>query len=261
MIRCLVLSMAIAVSAAAQSPASPEERIKALEAENSLLRKQVLELMERLQKLGGAKPQETAPAQGPATADAGADPWSCPASVLRMLGQSLSDALQQRGIKVPDAQADRKAWSTYRSEVERWRESSVRQGRYRQSVKWTILVDHVKPSDDPDMRKVDAVVTDGSGTRLGTVFTIQCPLAMLERAFPQTPDFRMRGPCLLRAEVAPEIRLAEQQPAPTEETFQIARVWVPIAPQVECMLRYTVRSVEPRTSEPAPAPRNETPGG
>lgn len=246
MLRILMIAVTLALSspALAQNPTS--DRIQALEAENRRLQEEVQALKQRLQQLEQGGP---APAAAPAaTEDVGADPWGNPAAVRRTIAEALRANLEAHGMKVPDAQADAKAWNSYRREVERWWQDMVRQRKYRQAVTWTIDIQEVSVTSNTQVRELEIVAysLNEAGARVGKWFTIRCPAS----AAPNLDPAKARGPWVIKGDVLPEVRLSDDAtPGGTAGQFRPRDT---IAPQVECSLRYSVTSLEPKPVDGAP---------
>lgn len=240
MIRSMVIALALCLPCVATAQSSSDDRVQALEAENRRLQQEVQALKKRLQELeGGASP--SAPK---ATEDIGADPWGNPAAARRTIGEALRANLQAKGVAVPDQQADGKAWTTYRREIERWWQDMVRQRRFRQSIVWNIEILEATVSSNTQIREYDIVAhtLNDAGARVGKWFTIRCPAS----AVPNLDPTRATGTWTLKAELMPEVRVSDDAtPGASPGTFHARDT---IAPQVECELRFSVQSLEPKPS-------------
>lgn len=243
MLRSLLISLALAAPATAQSPgtAPADDRAKALEAENRRLKDEVQALKQRLQQLENSNAPSAAPA---ATEDAGADPWGNPTAIRRMLGEALRSELEQQSVPIPDESANAQAWNRYRSAVTAWwqRVREVRD-RFRQAVTWTVSVQEAFVTSNTQVREYEilAYVLNDSGARVGREFSIRCPAS----AVPNFDPNKASGVWILKAEVTPDLRVSKETNT-ANAPFRRADT---VAPQVECSLRFSVRSMEPRPPE------------
>lgn len=246
MLRLLLIAFALAIPSVALAQDPTNDRIKALEAENRRLQEEVQALKQRLQQI---EQGNAAPAATPASSDdPGADPWGNPAAIRRMLGEALRANLESKGLKVPDAQADGKAWATYRTEVDRWWKDLARQRRNRQTVTWKIDIQEVSVTSNTQVREYEIVAyaLNDAGARVGKWFGIRCPAS----AVPNLDPAKARGAWVLKAEVMAEVRLSDDA-TPGAEGAQF-HPRDTIAPQVDCSMRYSVTSLEPKPADGAP---------
>lgn len=249
MLRSLLISLALTASTVAQSPspAPTDDRVKALEAENRRLQEEVQALKQRLQQLEKSNAPSTTPT---ATEDPGTDPWGNPTAIRRMLGEALRSELEQQSIPIPDETANAQAWNRYRNAVTSWwqRVREIRD-RFRQSVTWTLAVQEAFMTSNTQVREYEilAYVLNDSGARVGREFSIRCPAS----AVPNFDPNKASGVWILKAEVTPELRVAQETNA-ANAPFRRADT---VAPQVECSIRFSVRSLELRP------PEGQKPGG
>jgi hypothetical protein len=222
-----------------------DDRIKALEAENQRLTRELQAAKERLQALetGNAKPA-SAPKS---TQDPGPDNFGNPLAVRRSLGQMLREQLSSKGIALPDGASDAKAVAAYRAEVERWIRDPLRQRRTRQPIGWTIEILEVSVASNSSVREfeIDAYSLNAEGARVGAWYKIRCPAS----AVPRLSPLDAKGVWNLKGEVVPELSLLPESGASGTTAFRPRDT---IAPQVECNLRFIVNSLERAGSSPAP---------
>jgi hypothetical protein len=224
---------------------TPADRIKALEAENQRLTRELQAAKQRLQELesGNAKP-----ANAPkSTEDPGPDNFGNPVAVRRSLGQMLREQLSAKGVAVPDGSSDAKAVAAYRSEVERWIRDPLRQRRMRQPITWTIEILEASVASNSSVREfeIDAYSLNAEGARVGAWYRIRCPAS----AVPRLNPLDAKGVWTLKGEVIPELLLVPESAAGSASAFRPRDT---IAPQVECNLRFSVNSLERAGSAPAP---------
>lgn len=242
---CLLLVCLALTHAPSLAQASTDDRIRALEAENQRLTRELQAAKERLQALesGNAKP-----ANAPKTSeDPGPDNFGNPLAVRRTLGQMLREHLTSRGVTVPDAAADARAVTAYRTEVERWFRDPLRQRRMRQPITWTIEILEVGVASNSSVREFDieAFSVNAEGARVGGWYRIRCPAS----AVPRLNPLDAKGIWTLKGEVVPEFSLTPDAAGSNASAFRPRDT---IAPQVECSLRFVVNSLERAGSNPAP---------
>ena len=223
---------------------SPEDRIKALEADNQRLQRELQAANKRLQELEAGKAAPATAAR--ATEDPGPDNFGNPLAARRTLGQMLREHLTSRGIQVPDGAADARAVAAYRAEVERWFRDPLRQRRLRQPISWTIEIVDVGVVSNSSVREfdIDAYSLNADGARVGRWYTIRCPAS----AVPKLNPLDARGVWTLKGEMIPELSLAPEGSQPASQAFRPRDT---IAPQVECGFRFSVGSLERTGTAPA----------
>jgi hypothetical protein len=228
---------------------SPEDRIKALEADNQRLQRELQAANKRLQELEAGKAAPATAAR--ATEDPGPDNFGNPLAARRTLGQMLREHLASRNVQIPDGSSDARAVATYRAEVERWFRDPLRQRRLRQPISWNIEILDVGIASNSSVREydIDAYSLNADGARVGRWYTIRCPAS----AVPKLNPLDAKGLWSLKGDLIPEITLAPEGAQPTGQAFRGRDT---IAPQVECGFRFSVSSLERTgTATPAPATR------
>ncbi len=236
------LALFLALSAWAQDPASTTDRLKFLESENARLTKELEAAHRRIQELDNNGVAVSPPTT---THELGPDPWGNPLAAMRTIKNKFRADVQGKGQSIPDATSDSKVVQSYRRVAEKWIEANA---KFRQPIEWRIeVIEASIVSTNPKEFEFRAHVLRSDDVRVGSGFAFRMPAA----AVPDLVPSRAAGTWLLSADLGAHFKL-KAEATQTDRANPFGEMPL-IAPQVECDLRYTVRSLRPDTKSTTPA--------